>query len=162
MAVVVLIIVVIFIIKFVFGFPSADISFIGVILSIASILFGLLTGFFISELWSRYTEIRSLQGERASSGLNMIKLASYFYENKKFEKDFKNRVEKSAIADEVINWDEGHLEEFYYRDISTSYDYIDVKSQKDGIIFDKLIDNVKEHSQTTMKMNILYKERLFF
>lgn len=159
---VVLVIAAVFVIKFILNFPSADISVIGVILSIASILFGLLTGFFISELWSRYTEIRSLQGGRSSSGLNMIKLASYFFKNKKFENDFKKRVEKSAISDEVINWDEGHLEEPYYRDISTSYEYINVKNLKDTIIFDKLIDNVSEHTQTTMKMNILYKERLFF
>lgn len=158
----VLIVLIIWIIKFVFNFPTADIKIIGTILSIASILFGLLTGFFISELWSRYTEIRTLQGERASSGVSMIKMAGNFFTNKKFEKDFKKRVEKSAIADEVINWDEGHLEECYYQDISTSYKYIKVNSQKDAVIFDKLIDSVRQHTQTTMKMNILYKEKLFF
>lgn len=159
-----LLLVVIFVvlIKFIFHFPTADISVIGTILSISSILFGLLAGFFISELWSRYTSIRELQGERVSSGLNMIKLAENFFANKKFKTEFTKNVEKSALADVIINWDEGHLEELYYRDISSSYKYIKIGNIKQSIEYDKMLDATTSHVGSTIKMNILYKERLFF
>ena len=149
------------VIKFFFKFPSADIGIIGVILTVASVLFGFLAGFFISELWTRYTNIRELQGKRLSEGLNMIRYASYFYNNKNFEKEFKLLVEKSAVADEVINWDEGHLEIKYYQDIETSFSRIQVKTKKDQVYFDNLLDSYNEIVETIVRMDILYKERLF-
>ncbi len=159
-----LIIVVVFVwfIKFYLGFPNTDVGVIGIILSISSILFGLLTGFFISELWSRYTEIRSLQGDRSAAGMSMIKHAEYFFKNKKFKKEFGVKVEKSAVADEIINWDEGHLEEPYYRNIEDSFSSLKINGTKEGQYFQALMNDLREYYRTTTRMNILYKERLFF
>lgn len=160
--IVIVLILIVWAVKFIFNFPSADIGVIGVILSVSSIIFGLLVGFFISELWSRYTEIRSLQGERSSAGLLLIKLAEHFYKDKRFEKEFKAKMEASAIADEVILWDEGHLEEPYYCQVGDSLELVKIKDNKDGVVFDQMIDSYKDYFNATVKMNILYKERLFF
>jgi len=51
----------------------------------------------------------------------MIRYASHFFENKKFEEEFKLRVEKASIVDEIIKWNEGHLEVPYYREIEKSF-----------------------------------------
>ncbi len=155
--------IVIAIIKFGFGFPSADIEIIGVILSISSILFGLLVGFFISELWTRYTEIRSLQGDRSASGMNLVRRAEYFYlKNPKFEKEFKKRMEMSAIADESILWDEGQFEEPYYNDVAKTFELVDINQKKDELYFEYMMISHNTYTQSTIKMNTLYRERLFF
>ncbi len=148
-------------IKFVFAFPTADISVIGVILSVSSILFGLLAGFYISVLWSRYTEIRSLQGERSSSGLMLLDLALYFYpRNTKFERDLKRRMELACIADETILWDEGDYEEEYYRKVSRAFLLVPVKSPKDEAYFNAMVSQHANYVSTTVKMDSLYRERL--
>lgn len=151
--------------KFYVDFPVADTQVVGAVLTIASVLFGLLAGFFISELWSRYTEIRELQGIRTSEGLNMVRYANYFYKNKKFKEEFIKRVEKSSVADEVIAWDEGHFETEYYQDIEGAFRYLknsEVRTPKDEVYFDNLLDAYHKFVETTVRMDTLYKERLFF
>ena len=147
--------------KFVLHFPSADIDTVGVILTIASILFGFLAGFFISELWTRYTEIRELQGTRFSDTLNLIRYASYFFDNKIFEKEFKKNVEKSSIADEVIDWNEGHLEIKYFRDIEKSFRHIKIKQVKDESYLNNLLNSYNRLIESVVRLDVLYKERLF-
>ncbi|MFA5030925.1 MAG: hypothetical protein WC495_05050 [Patescibacteria group bacterium] len=147
-------------IKFILHFPTADISIIGVILSISSILFGLLAGFFFSELWQRYTEIRSLQSERSSAGLMLVTLATHFFNNKKFEKDFIQRMENTAIADETILWDEGDFEEQYYHEVAKSFELINVKNEKDAQYFAAMLNYSYTYSMDTIKADVLYKERL--
>lgn len=134
---------------------------IGVILTIASVLFGFLAGFVISELWTRYTEIRSLQGVRSSNALNMIRYASYFYSDKIFEKNFKYLVEKAAVADEIIAWDEGHLEIKYFQAIEDSFHRIKIKNPKDEVYFDNLLDSYHNVVEGSVRLDTLYKERLF-
>jgi len=148
-------------IKFYIGFPNADLELVGIILTISSILFGLLAGFFISELWSRYTEIRGLQGMRSSEQFNLFRYAKYFFDNKKFESQFKTSLEKAVIADEVINWDEGHLEIPYFRNIESSFKHIKVKTKKDEQYFDNLLDSYNSLIQSIVRLDTLYKERLF-
>ena len=161
---VILIIITIFIfwfIKFNLKFPNADLDIIGIILTISSILFGFLAGFFISELWTRYTEIRQLQSSRSAYGLNMIKCAENFYNNKKFEKEFKKSIEKCAIVDEIVEWDEGNLELPYYRAIEDSFKNIKVNNMRDNTIFDKILDHYYNLIGATVKLDTLGKERLF-
>ncbi len=150
-----------YIIKFLIGLPIANENTINLLLTISSIMFGVLVGFFISQLWTRYTEIREQQGVRSSEGVNMIQYASHFFKDKGFEGTFKKLVEKSCIADEVIKWDEGHLEIPYYRDIEKSFNKINPKSPKDLEYFDNLLDSYNSFVASMVKMDVLYKERLF-
>ncbi|MFH1235625.1 MAG: hypothetical protein V1685_01655 [Parcubacteria group bacterium] len=154
------IIVATWIVKFVADFPTADISVIGVILSIASILFGLLAGFFFSEQWTRYTEIRSLQSERSSAGLMLITAAKHFFSNEKFKKDFTERMERTAVADECINWDEGDFEEPYYYETLKSFELINVDNQKDAQYFSAMLGYNHTYAMNTVKLDVLYQERL--
>lgn len=147
--------------KFYLGFPSTDIEIVSAILTVVSVLFGFLAGFFISELWSRYTEIRELQSTRCSDGLNMITYAEYFYRNKKFEKEFKTLVEISAVADEIVEWDEGHLEIPYYRNIENSFRHIKVKDKKEEIYFDNLLESYHRFIEAAVRLDALGKEKLF-
>ena len=148
-------------VKFCLSFPNADVEIVGIILTISSILFGLLAGFFISELWSRYTEIRELQGVRSSEEVNMIRYAKHFLPNRKFEREFKLGVEKASISDEVINWDEGHLEAPYFQDIEDSFKYVKVKNRKDNVYFDTLLESYNSLTKSIVRLDVLYKERLF-
>ncbi|MBI2044724.1 hypothetical protein HYT23_01565 [Candidatus Pacearchaeota archaeon] len=143
------------------GSPAANENTINLLLTISSIMFGVLVGFFISQLWTRYTEIREHQGVRSSEGVNMIQYASHFFKNKGFEKEFKKLVEKSCIADEAIRWDEGHFEISYYRDIEKSFNKAKPKSSKDLEYFDNLLDSYNAFVASMVKMDTLYKERLF-
>jgi len=149
-------------IKFILNFPSADIQIIGVILTVASILFGFLAGFFISELWSRYTQIREMEGIRGSEGLNLVRYASYFYNDKKFKKYFTDLVEKSCVAEESINYDQGYLVISYYQDIEMSFRKLKLKSIRDGQYFNNLLDSYHSHVRSVVRLDTLYRERLFF
>lgn len=150
-----------YLIRSLIGLPEVNANTINLLLTISSIMFGVLIGFFISQLWTRYTEIRTQQGIRSSEGINLIQYASHFFKNKKFEKKFKKQVEKSCIADEVILWDEGHLEIPYFTDIEKTFNMVKLKSSKDKEYFDNLLDSHELFAGSMVKMDILYKERLF-
>jgi len=158
-------IIVFWFVKFILKFPEGDLNTISIILTIASILFGFLAGFFISELWGRYTSLRTLQSARLGDGLNIIQKASFFFKgNKKFENTFKKSIEKAAIADEIAEWDETHLELPYFRAIGETFNLIDekqVKTNKGLTIFDKLLDSYSEFIKNTVQQDVLGKERLF-
>ena len=147
-----------------FTFPEINSEIISVILTISSILFGFLAGFFISELWSRYSEIRSIQGIRSSNGLNMIKYAEHFFKNEKFKENFLKLTEKSSIVDEIVEWEEGHIELSYYRDIEKSFIHItdnDVKTNQDSRYFEKMMTAYDRYVEATVRLDTLGKERLF-
>ena len=155
------VILIVWLIKFYFKFPSADIDIINIILTLSSILFGFLAGFFISELWTRYTEIRSLQGMFSSDSLNMIKCAEHFYNNKNFKKEFRGSVEAAAVANEIVEWDEGQLCLPYVRAVGDTFKLITIKNQKDAVYFEKLIDGYDGFVESTVRLDMLGKERLF-
>jgi hypothetical protein len=144
--------------------PIVESETVRVILTISSILFGFLAGFFISELWTRYSEIRSLQGTRSAQGINMVKYGEYFFKNKRFKKEFLELTEKSSIVDEIIEWNEGHLEIPYYQAISRSFVNIkdsDVKTARDSLHYARMLDTNQSFNETTIKLDMLGKERLF-
>ncbi len=151
-------------IKFILKVQLDDLDSVGIILTTTSILFGFLSGFFISELWSRYSEIRTLQSVRSSSGINMIRYAEYFFKNEKFKKDFIQRTESASIADEIIEWDEGHKEISYFRDIEKSFRLLsneEIATKKDDTYFNNMIDSYHVYVEMTVRLDTLGKERLF-
>ncbi len=147
--------------KFYIGFPAADVSFVGVVLTIASILFGFLASFFISELWTRYTEIRTLQSIRSTEGLNMIQYASNFFKNKEFEIEFRKLVEKTAIVDETVEWDEVQLEIPFHREIEKSFRLVQIENRKQEVYFEKLLDSYNAFVEAIVRLDTLGKEKLF-
>jgi hypothetical protein len=157
---VVLTILVFWFVKFGLAFPNGNLETVGVILTVSSILFGFLAGFFISQLWTRYASIRELQSMRSSAGLNMIRYASHFFSSKRFQQDFKTRVEKAAVIDEILEWDETHIEIPLFRDIETSFKHIRIKNMKEQEYFGNLIDAYNQLIETTVKEDTLGKERL--
>jgi len=148
-------------VKFYLYFPSADLDTLKAVLIVSSILFGFLAGFFISELWARYTSIRELQGLRSSGEVGMIRYAEHFFKNKEFEKDFKLKVEKAELADNIINWDEGHLEVPFFRNIGKSFEKIKVRTKKDSEYFNNLLDEQNSLVKYVVRLDSLYKDRLF-
>jgi len=120
-----------------------------------------LAGFFISQLWTRYTEIRKVHSMRSSDGLSMVNCAEHFYENKVFEKEFKRLVETSSVVDETVEWNEGHLEIPYYQNIENSFRHISIKDKKDEVYFNHLLINYHEFVESTVRLDTLGKEKLF-
>ncbi len=150
--------------KFYIIFPEINSEIISVILTISSILFGFLAGFFISELWSRYSEIRSIQGTRSSFGINMTKDAEYFFKNEKFKKSFLELTEKSSIVDEIVEWNEGHIELPYYRNIQKSFMLIqedEIQTNKSTLYFEYMLNAYHQYVENTVRLDTLGKERLF-
>ena len=140
--------------------PIVNIEITGLILTITSILFGFLAGFFISELWTRYSELRNLQGTYSSSGISMIQAAKNFFKNKKFKEEFKKSTEEGLVATEIAEW----YEDFnipYLKKISNSFKHIKVKNEKDSDYLQNLLNNYNNFLDSAIKSDILGKERLF-
>jgi hypothetical protein len=91
----------------------------------------------------------------------MIKYAENFYTNKKFKKEFMRLVERAAVSDEIVEWDEGHLEVPYYRDIENSFDRLKIEDRKNQIYFDNMLDSYHSLVEATVRLDTLGKEKLF-
>jgi ABC-type multidrug transport system fused ATPase/permease subunit len=135
---------------------------ISIILTAASILFGLLASYFINELWTRFSAIRDLQSERTAAALNMIQYAKIFYKNKAFEKEFKERVEATSIADMAITMNEGHLEVPYFVHIEESFRKIRLRTELEEGYFERMATAHQDYVRTVQKLDLLYKHTLFF
>jgi hypothetical protein len=94
----------------------------------------------------------------------MIKYAEHFFKNEKFKESFSKLTEKSSIVDEIVEWEEGHIELSYYRDIEESFTHItddDVKTNQDSHYFEKMMTAYDRYVEATVRLDTLGKEKLF-
>lgn len=144
--------------------PPIDLEAWGIILTVSSILFGFLGGFFISELWGKYVEARSSQSFWSAKIGDILFYSNYFFsENKEFEISLKRAMERYCIADAIIGWDELEKEEKYLREIGKAFYLIRAKDLKgaEGGWLKSLLDSYGGASEAISKLGILGKEKMF-
>jgi hypothetical protein len=83
-------------------------------LSVTSILFGLLIGFFITQMWNKFTSIRMESANFREALLSMIGNMRRLGANEDVKQRFEVRMEKFLIAFIMISWDSLEEEERYF------------------------------------------------
>jgi uncharacterized membrane protein (DUF441 family) len=142
--------------------PPADMTVISMILTVTSILFGFLASFFIAELWSRYSELRLSMTKWGSNMINVINYAKRLFKNsKKFEKEFREKLEAYAISDSIVHWWEVHKTDKYFNAIYEAFDLANPKTDSENTFFEEALINLDRASDAKDHSDILGKDRLF-
>jgi len=151
-----------------FGFLSFKLPFfegltdlLSLVLSVTSILFGLLIGFFITEMWNKYSSVRKEVSNLETGLMGCIYRTELLSENEEFKKNFKNSLEKYLISYILLPWQYVHKGDRYFNDLIDCLDEIKLKNSKDDWTYGALLDSLAKVSNARSRLNILGKEKLF-
>jgi hypothetical protein len=127
-------------------------------LTVTSILFGFLAGFFITELWTRYSTIRTLQAEWSANLISFIRYSKLFYHNKKFKESFTYHMKRYLVCPMTISWQKLEYEIKYFSKLSSSLEIL--KNEKTS-----LLQNINNKYDDCLRgicsSEMLTKEKLF-
>jgi hypothetical protein len=143
--------------------PIADINILSITLSVASILFGFMAGFFITELWTRYADIRTNQALWVANILNMIHHAkSLFSRNAKFEKEFIKKMDRDLVSNIGLeSWEALDSELKYMIDVKDTLRHVKLSDKLDERYADKFLSACDAAIIATQRQILLVKEKLF-
>ncbi len=138
---------------------SYESEVLNIILTISSLLFGLLAGFFMSGLWGRYTTIRSLQAEWSAGILALINYANLIG-TKEFKKNFFSFLKKYLYLVVLNDWQSIEKEiKYFNKGILLLKPLIRKKLTYDKYI-SSFVSTYNEVINKLATLNILGKERL--
>jgi ABC-type multidrug transport system fused ATPase/permease subunit len=129
-------------------------------LSVNSVLFGLLTGFFITEMWDKYTSIRKESAELRGALLSMIKNMRRLQSNDKNKDLFEERMEKFLIAFIVISWENLKEEEKYFEVVTDTIGDVKPVNERDIPVYSEILDAEKVATEARSKLSALGKQGL--
>lgn len=129
-------------------------------LSVTSILFGLLIGFFITQMWNKFSSIRRESSMFRASLLGLITNMRRLERNEETREIFEKRMEKFLIAFTMISWDSVEEEEKYFSHVTDTISDIDVINDKDREVFSKILDAESAAGEARSKLAALGKEGL--
>jgi hypothetical protein len=129
-------------------------------LSVTSILFGLLIGFFITQMWNKFTSIRMESANFREALLSMIGNMRRLQANEDVKQMFEARMEKFLIAFIMISWDSLEEEERYFEAVTDTISDIDPVNDTDLRIYAELLDNESNALNARSKLSSLGKDSL--
>ena len=137
-----------------------EITLLGFILTITSLLFSFLVGYYLNSRYDRYVMIRDLHILRHSKCLNLIPSCQAFSENKNLLKSLFEKLNDIAIIDELAKWEEGYMEEPYFKKLYNITGLIKIKNRKDYGIFRHLLDELDDITDSSRKLNAIGGDKL--
>lgn len=129
-------------------------------LSVTSILFGLLIGFFITQMWNKFSSIRRESSKFRSSVLGLIKNMRRLEGNEETKEIFEERMEKFLIAFTMISWNSVEEESKYFSNVTRTISDIDVINERDREIYSQILDAESAAGESRSKLAALGKEGL--
>lgn len=129
-------------------------------LSVTSILFGLLIGFFITQMWNKFSSIRRESSKFRSSVLGMIKNMRRLEGNDETIEVFEKRMEKFLIAFTMISWNSVEEESKYFSNVTQTISDVDVINERDREIYSQILDAESAAGESRSKLAALGKEGL--
>jgi hypothetical protein len=129
-------------------------------LSVTSILFGLLIGFFITQMWNKFTAVRRESAIFRSALLGMITNMRRLEGNDKVKEEFENRMEKFLIAFTMISWDSVEEEERYFEVVTNTISDVTLFNDRDSSIYTQLLDAESSAGSARSQLSSIGKEGL--
>lgn len=129
-------------------------------LSVTSVLFGLLIGFFITQMWNKFSSIRRESAILRSSLLGMISNMRRLEGNEEVKEKFFDRMERFLIAFIMISWDSVEEEDRYFDRVTETISEVEILNERDKVIFTQLLDAESSASEARSELTTLGKESL--
>lgn len=135
------------------------------ILSLVGTLFGLITGFALTHLWTRFREMRTYVARETSGLMNYFNLARILGESPKHRVWFAKQadlIDHYLVAWIPVEWHEYHKADYAWQAVSASVDELQGKIEKgmQGQIFSRLLQSTMSINEAREDLNILGKNRL--
>lgn len=129
-------------------------------LSVTSILFGLLIGFFITQMWNKFSSIRRESSSLHSAIQDLIANMNRLEGNERAKKQFEDRMERFLIAFTMISWDSVEEEDKYFDAVRSAIDDVNPINEKNGSVYVQILDAENQASNARTKLSSLGKQRL--
>jgi hypothetical protein len=133
-----------------------SITFIG-------ILFGIIVGFFIADLYSRYQGIRDNAGTDSSclsTFYFFAKILSKETKNKQWLKDVENRIQKYIKKFMPLAWEEYSETEKEFADLGVSLEELKYSGDKANETYSNILNVYNQHSEARENLVMFGKDKL--
>ena len=135
-------------------------SSVGFVLTIATLLFSFLVGYYLNSRYNRYIVIRDSHILRHSKCFDLLECCKSFSENKPLLAEAHKKLNSMAIMDELTAWDEGYLEEPYFSNLYDLLDLMKIKTDKDKELFKISLSLINEINDLTKKLTSIGNDTL--
>ncbi len=129
-------------------------------LSVTSILFGLLIGFFITQMWNKFSSIRRESAVLHAAIQGLITNVKRLEGNEDVKQQFEDRMERFLIAFTMISWDSVEEEDKYFNAVSSTLDKIQPVNDKNSSVYVQVLDAESQAGNARAKLSSLGKESL--
>jgi len=132
---------------------------IGLLLTVTTFLFGILSGFFITNRWGRYTNLKTLLTNETGYLIGTYKLSTMISE--KFAKKIADLIDEyliQAFRYEIYEYHE-KTEEYFYK-IFEPFKRLKLKNKKETAVFNKVTDILKTSITDREEIFFLAKDRM--
>lgn len=127
------------------------------------ILFGIIVGFFIADLYSRYQAIRDNAGTDSScltTFYSFAKILAKETKNKKWLSTVEKRIEKYIHKFMPLPWEEYSKTEKEFADLGKSLEEIKYKGDKANETYSNLLNVYNQHSEARENLVMFGKDKL--
>lgn len=135
-------------------------KFFSLALSVTSTLFGLLIGFFITQMWNKFSSIRKESAELRSYLLSMISNMRMIEGNENVKEEFEDRMERFLIAFVMVAWDSVEEEDRYFARVTESISDFELLNERDSQVFKQLMESASAAGKSRSKLASLGKDGL--
>lgn len=135
------------------------------ILTFVGTLFGLITGFSLTDLWKRFQRMRELVAKETSSLTNyffLAKLLGNWPQNKAWAEKQVELIDRYLLAWIPAEWHEYHKADLQWKAIRDSIFELKDKVEKgmQGQVFSRLLHSVMVTNEAREELNVLGKNKL--
>lgn len=133
-----------------------------IFMTVIGLAYGLIAAFTINNTWERYGKIRDAIAEETASLVDMYNILKGFS-----DKDFLEKVRKEIIYycqfDIESEWGDGEADKKSYSKFQDIFNLVmksEVKTDKEEILFEKCIDELRDVSSSRTKQDVLSQTKL--
>ena len=135
-------------------------SLLSLALNVTSILFGLLIGFFITQMWNKFTSVRRESAVFRSALLGMISNMRRLEGNEDVKQEFEDKLEKFLIAFTMISWKSVEEEDKYFSLVTDTISDVKILNDRDRAVYTQLLDAESTAGTARSKLAAIGKESL--
>jgi len=126
-----------------------------IVLSITSILFGILAGFFISQMWDKFSNVRKYSAEYEANLLSWIRAVELLEGNEEVKEKFKERTDQYLVAWLTLPWYFADEDRKYFKRVHSLMKNIDISSEKNKALYESILSHISDTIDARKKVDCL-------
>ncbi len=128
-----------------------------------NLIYAILAIFTIFAIWEKYNQVIAITNEEAACLMNILNLSRQI-QNKTIREKVAERIQQYVISIKAALWEKKHAEHesayFAFEKIFDLVEHMRAKDEKENMLFDHIIDQLKETARVRAEREALLEMRI--